>query len=99
MGYKVKEFPEAVLMNEQNISLKFSPHDLNLELITPFSLHKTFDEAYQNSQKEKVEGMEMVKWNVLSYPDLIARKLKSQPNKDLLDIQELERIRREVGED
>jgi hypothetical protein len=41
MGYEIDYFPEKVINREQNISIKFSPADLNLELITNFQLlHK-----------------------------------------------------------
>ena len=42
MDYDINEFPEAVMNRTQNISLKFSPYDLDLELITRFSVDKSF---------------------------------------------------------
>ena len=38
MGYEIKDFPEKVKCRAQNISIKFSPLGLNLELITKFSV-------------------------------------------------------------
>jgi len=46
MGYDIYDFPKAVKEKQQNISVKFSPADFNLELITNFSINKPFDEAY-----------------------------------------------------
>ena len=55
MRYEIQDFPEKVKKSQQNISIKFSPSALQLELITS--------------------------------------KIKSGRPKDLLDIQELQRLR------
>ena len=90
MGFKVENFPKEVLQQKQNISVKFSPASLNLELITNFSSSLTFKKAFERSILVTVESFS---WRVLCYEDLIESKLKSQRPKDLLDIQELQRIR------
>ena len=92
MGYSIESFPDKVRNQEQNISVKFSPSDLNLELITRFSISKSFDEAYKYSELATVNDKNVCKWNVLSLEDLIDSKLRARRNKDLLDIQELKRI-------
>ncbi|WP_454245462.1 nucleotidyl transferase AbiEii/AbiGii toxin family protein [Psychroflexus sp. MBR-150] len=89
MGYKIEQFPEEVIAKMQNISIKFSPYDLDLELITKFSINKTFDEAYLESEEENIKGEELLRWKVLSFEDLITSKIKSSRPKDLLDIQQL----------
>jgi hypothetical protein len=91
MGYDIKDFPKKVKNKEQNISVKFSPRDLDLELITNFSVNKTFDEAYNDSEEVEVKKEKLIKWNVLSLEDLITSKIKSSRPKDLLDIQELQK--------
>jgi len=91
MGYEIESFPEKVKNKEQNISIKFSPADLDLELITNFSVNKSFAEAYKNSEIAEVKGEQFLKWNVLSIDDLITSKIKSGRPKDLLDIQELQK--------
>lgn len=93
MGYEIESFPKEVKNKKKNISVKFSPEDLNLELITNFSSFKTFDEAYQNSELVEINKSQVLKWRVLSYEDLIASKLRSQRPKDLLDIQQLKEIK------
>lgn len=95
MHYEIEDFPKDVKNQLQNISVKFSPLDLNLELITKFSSTKTFEEAYKNSVEAKIEGEKIIKWRVLSYNDLIDSKLKAQRPKDLLDIQQLQEIHRD----
>ena len=92
MGYDINDFPISVKMQKQNISVKFSPDDLNLELITKFSVNKSFEDAYVESEVAEVEGTEFLKWRVLSLEDLITSKIKANRPKDLLDIQELRRI-------
>lgn len=92
MGYEIIDFPDLVKKQEQNISIKFSPESVNLELITRFSIDKTFDEALRDSYSININGQERLKWNVLSLDDLIASKLKAARPKDLLDIQELKRL-------
>ena len=92
MGHEILDFPEAVKNQQQNISIKFSPLDLDLELITNFSVNKSFDEAYKDSEKVTVKNNDFLSWNVLSLEDLITSKVKASRPKDLLDIQQLREI-------
>src|SRR6056297_213077 len=48
MELEFTAFPEKVKNQEQNISVKFSPVGLDLELITKFEIGKTFDQAYED---------------------------------------------------
>lgn len=93
MGYEIKDFPEKVKNREQNISIKFSPLDLNLELITNFSVNKSFDEAFNDSEQVTINEKTFLRWNVLSFEDLITSKIKANRPKDLLDIQQLIEIK------
>jgi hypothetical protein len=93
MGYILEDFPESIKLAEQNISLKFTPTSLNIELITCFSINKSFDIAYDEAEKVNFEGNSIAKWRVLNFDDLVTSKIKSARPKDLLDIQELNRIR------
>ena len=93
MGYDIEDFPDDVKEERQNISVKFSPDSLALELITKFSLDKTFEQAYANADIVNIEGEQILKWRVLAFDDLVTSKIKSSRPKDLLDIQELQRIR------
>ncbi|WP_442846970.1 DUF6036 family nucleotidyltransferase [Leeuwenhoekiella sp. H156] len=93
LGYDLEDFPEAVKKQQQNISVNFSPDSLNLELITNFSVNKSFDEAYEDSIVATSENNFELNWRVLAYEDLITSKVKSGRPKDLLDIQELQRIK------
>ena len=93
IGYTLEEFPESVKLAEQNISLKFTPTSLNIELITCFSINKSFDAAYEEAEKVDIDGNSVVRWRVLNFDDLVTSKIKSARPKDLLDIQELIRIR------
>jgi len=95
MGYEIDSFPNEVIEKKQNISVNFSPTDIDLELITRFSVNKTFDEAYKDSILVKIEGVKFLKWNVLNYEDLLTSKIKAGRPKDLLDIQELRRIKKD----
>ena len=92
MGHEIDDFPEKVKKQEQNISIKFSPIDLDLELITRFSINKTFEEAYKESEEVVVDGKPFLRWNVLSLEDLITSKIKANRPKDLLDVQQLREI-------
>jgi hypothetical protein len=89
MGYEIDDFPEKVKQQEQNISIKFSPLDLNIELITNFSVNKSFEEAYNDSEEVIVNENPFLRWNVLSLDDLITSKIKASRPKDLLDVQQL----------
>ena len=90
MGCQIDDFPDQVKNREQNISVKFSPVDLNLELITNFSVNKSFEEVFDSSEIVTIDNG--LTWRVLSLTDLISSKIKSSRPKDLLDIQELRRI-------
>jgi len=93
IGYILEDFPESIKLAEQNISLKFTPTSLNIELITCFSINKSFDIAYDEAEKVNFEGNSIAKWRVLNFDDLVTSKIKAARPKDLLDIQELNRIR------
>ena len=93
LGYDIEDFPDTVKKEEQNISIKFSPVDLNLELITKFSINKSFDQAYEEAEKITISKNPLLRWRVLSYDNLITSKIKAGRPKDLLDIRELQRIR------
>jgi len=92
MGYEIDDFPENVKQQQQNISIKFSPVDLDLELITKFSVNKTFEEAYNDSEEVTVNDKTFLRWNVLSLEDLITSKIKANRAKDLFDVQQLREI-------
>lgn len=92
MGYEIDDFPESVKNKLQNISIKFTPVDLNLELITNFSVNKTFDEAFADSEQITVNNQTFLRCNILSFEDLITSKIKANRPKDLLDIQQLREI-------
>lgn len=92
MGFEIDAFPKEVVEQNQNISIKFSPVDLNLELITRFEIGKSFDAAMEESQQVEFEGNRTFKWNVLNLNDLIESKRRAGRPKDLLDIQELKAI-------
>ncbi|MFK5981999.1 MAG: nucleotidyltransferase [Flavobacteriaceae bacterium] len=92
MGYEINSFPEEVEQQKQNISIKFSPAEMDLELITKFSITKSFNDAYKESEEVEIQGLSFMKWRVLSYEDLITSKVKANRPKDLLDIQQLQRV-------
>lgn len=92
MGYQIDEFPNSVKEQNQNISIKFSPEDIDIELITRFDVNKSFDEAYHSSKEVVINELIGFKYNVLSLEDLIVSKTKAGRPKDLLDIMELKRI-------
>jgi len=92
MGYEISDFPEEVKKGQQNISVKFSPADLNLELITNFSVNKSFNEAYEASEEAFFDDNTVFKWRVLNLEDLITSKIKAGRPKDLVDVQQLKKI-------
>jgi hypothetical protein len=71
---------------------KFSPLDFDVELITRFSLNKTFEEAYSSSETVEINKNKLAKINILTISDLIESKIKAVRPKDLLDVQQLREI-------
>ncbi|MCB9426566.1 MAG: nucleotidyltransferase [Flavobacteriales bacterium] len=92
MGYEINDFPENVKNGQQNISVKFSPVDIDIELITQFSVNKPFQEAYSKADEAVLPSNNDVRWKVLNLEDLITSKVKAGRQKDLLDIQQLKQI-------
>lgn len=92
MGYQLNDFPEEVKNSVQNISVKFSPLDFDIELITRFSLDKTFEEAYASSEMVEINKNKLAKINILIISDLIESKIRAGRPKDLLDVQQLREI-------
>jgi len=92
MGYKIDTFPSSVQNKEQNISIKYSPADLNLELITIYHINKSFAEAFKESEIVHINKKKIFKWRVLNLADLIDSKRRSARPKDLLDIHQLKEI-------
>ena len=89
MGYEIEEFPDAVKDQFQYISVKFSPADLDLELITKFEIGKSFNEAFVEAISVEISGNQVLKWKVLSLEDLLESKRRAARPKDFLDIQQL----------
>jgi hypothetical protein len=59
-------------------------------LITAFTLSKSFDEAYEDS--DIVELDNNISYRIISFEDLLENKERSGRPKDLLDIMELKRL-------
>lgn len=98
MGYEFDDFPEDVKQGKQNISIKISPV-IDIELITSFNPGRTFDECYQYREivtRKLWHSGETFTYDVISFEDLINSKIKAGRPKDLYDIMELRRIRREA---
>ncbi|WP_338226017.1 hypothetical protein [Algoriphagus confluentis] len=89
MGFEIEEFPKEVVERNKNISVKISPDDLDLELITRFEIGKTFDEAYSSAEQVTIGDEVLRKWRVLSFEDLLESKRRAARPKDLLDIEQL----------
>lgn len=92
LNVDITEIPSSVVAQEQNISIKISPYQ-TLELISRFNPNKSFDEAWKVAIETEIEGHRIARYKVLGFQDLINSKIKSGRPKDLLDIQELQRIR------
>ncbi|XOV95260.1 MAG: hypothetical protein ACFHWX_11235 [Bacteroidota bacterium] len=93
LGYKFDDFPEGVRQKEQNISIKISPL-LEIELITHFNPGRSFDTVWRESEIATFKSKsKTIKYRVINFQDLINSKIRSSRPKDLLDIQELKRIR------
>ncbi|MCA1761519.1 MAG: DUF6036 family nucleotidyltransferase [Cryomorphaceae bacterium] len=93
MELDITDFPNQVANQEQNISIKFSPIGLDLELITKFEIGKSFEQAYEDAVVVDVKQKPLRKWRVLNLDDLIVSKERAARPKDLLDIQELKRLK------
>lgn len=93
MELDITAFPNQVANQEQNISVKFSPAGLDLELITKFEIGKSFEQAYEDSLVVEIDEKPTRRWRVLNLDDLITSKERAARPKDLLDIMELKKIK------
>lgn len=82
----------SLMRQEQNISVKFSPVDLNLELIPRFEIGKTLDQAFTDGEEVQSKKDSALKWRVLNFDDLIESKRRAARPKDLLDILQLQSL-------
>jgi len=96
MGFELSDFPKGVKEQNQNISIKFSPDDMDIELITRFDIGKSFEEAYSMSIIAEVNKQPPLKWRVLNLQDLITSKIRAARPKDMLDIQQLKEIHKHL---
>jgi hypothetical protein len=85
--HEIDHFLNAMVNKILNISLKFSPYDLDLKLITRFSVGDSFEKACNPHEENCVKSKKLSSRNVLSLEDVIASKIKSSRLKDLLDTQ------------
>jgi len=96
LGYQFEQFPDEVLQGLQNISVKISPV-VDLELITRFNPGKSFEQAYNDSVAVSIDGLELKRYHVISFEDLINSKIKSGREQDLRDVYMLQEIKKMEG--
>ena len=96
LGYQFEKFPDQVLQGLQNISVKISPV-VDLELITRFNPGKSFEQAYNDSVAVSIDGLELKRYHVISFEDLINSKIKSGREQDLRDVYMLQEIKKMEG--
>jgi hypothetical protein len=91
-GFKLKDFPQAVYEQKQNISIHISPV-FKIELITSLNFGLTFDEAYSKSETSHLNNLPKCRFNVLSFDQLIESKLKAGRPRDYYDVLSLKEIK------
>jgi predicted nucleotidyltransferase len=96
LGYQFEKFPDEVLQGLQNISVKISPV-VDLELITRFNPGKSFEQAFNDSVAVSIDGLELKRYHVISFEDLINSKIKSGREQDLRDVYMLQEIKKMEG--
>lgn len=93
----LKYLPDAIktgiheLSENRNISLKQNEF-FKIEFISFLSSTLTFAEAYERKSVKSLFGLNVA---VIDFEDLCNLKIKSGRNKDLFDVKELKRIKRE----
>lgn len=92
-GFELDELPKSVIEANQNVSVKFTPDAMNVELITRFDVNRTFLEAYNEAELFYLNSNKSTFIKVLNINDLIISKIKSGRPKDFLDILEIKRIK------
>lgn len=93
----LKYSPDAIktgineLSENRNISLNYNEF-FKIEFISFLSSTLLFTEAYNRKIMKSIMGLSI---DVINFDDLCNLKIKSGRNKDLLDVKELKRIKRE----
>ncbi len=75
-GLKLKDFPQAVYEQKQNIGIHISPV-FKIELINYLNFGFSFDEAYSKTETSHLSNLPGCKFNDLSFDQLIDSKLKT----------------------
>jgi hypothetical protein len=77
----------------KSIMLRIADGDFRIDLLTKLNIKKTFSEAYTHAEGIVVSYGKIF---FISYPDLIDEKIRSKRPKDLIDVEQLRKIRNDV---
>lgn len=77
----------------KSIMLRIADGDFRIDLLTKLNIKKTFSEAYAHAEAVDVNYGKIF---FISYLDLIDEKIRSKRPKDLIDVEQLRKIRNDI---
>jgi hypothetical protein len=87
-------FPEeshlTSFVSGESIMLRLSDNEFRVDLLTKLNIRKEFDVAFETAERVNMPYGEIY---FLGYEDLIDEKIRTKRPKDLLDVEQLRKIR------
>ena len=100
LGYEESNCSNAITNLRDNHMIKIPLEKTKVELLDSFMMKDEFDKCYKNHERTKLGGDEI---KIIGFDDLIRCKKKSNRMKDLLDVKNLEILKKlrkdQQGED
>lgn len=81
-------------INGESIMLRLSDDSFRVDLLKKLNIKKNFSEAYPSCEVVSVPYGNVY---FISYDDLIDEKIRAKRPKDIVDVQELRKIKGDVG--
>lgn len=95
LGYNEENCKKALDFFMENHMIKI-PKDTDLvELLDSFMVKTDFESAYKNRETANIDG---IKINIIGFNELIKSKTKSNRDKDLNDVKELQEIKKIIDD-
>ena len=89
LGYEEENCKGAIKNFVNNHIIKIPKRNDIIDMLDSYIIKADFDKAYQKRESALIDDIEM---KVIGFDDLINCKLKTNRDKDLIDVQELKKI-------
>jgi hypothetical protein len=91
LGYEESDCRKAITNLRDKHMIKIPLEKTKVELLDSFMMKDDFNKCFKNHERIKLGGVEII---IIGFDDLIRCKKKSNRMKDLLDVQNLETLKK-----